>query len=121
MKYIIILILSVFLFGCYNDTEEQLYGVAVCNLENVTYSAKVAPILSGNCYACHGQSNAPANGAGIVLEGYDKIKVAVQNGLLVECIIHGANASPMPKNAPKLSDCKINTIRKWIEEGALNN
>lgn len=120
MKYINILF-SVVLFSCYNDTEEQLYGIPVCNLEGVTYSASVAPILSGNCYSCHGQSNAPANGAGIVLEGYDKIKVAVENGLLVESIIHGAKASPMPKNAPKLSDCKINTIKKWIEEGALNN
>src|SRR3990170_8280973 len=121
MKYTNILLLSVVLSGCYNDTEEQLYGAPVCNLEDVTYSVNVAPILSNNCYACHGQSNAPANGAGIVLEGYEKIKVAVENGLLIESIIHGPNASPTPKNAPKLSDCKINTIKKWIEEGALNN
>ena len=121
MKYIYILVVWFVLVGCYNDTEEQLYGAAVCNLEDVTYSIDVAPILSNNCYACHGQSNAPANGAGIVLEGYEKIKVAVDNGLLIESVIHGPNASPMPKNAPKLSDCKINTIKKWIEEGALNN
>lgn len=121
MKHIRFLVFLVVLAGCYNDTEEQLYGAAVCNLEDVTFSIDVAPILSNNCYACHGQANAPANGAGIVLEGYEKIKVAVENGLLIESIIHGPNASPMPKNALKLSDCKINTIKKWIEEGALNN
>lgn len=120
MKYLILL-LSVLVPGCYNDTEEQLYGVQACNLEGVTYSANVAPILLNNCYACHGQAIAPVNGAGIVLEGYDKVRVAVENGLLLESVTHGANASPMPKNAPKLSDCKINTIKKWIGEGALNN
>jgi hypothetical protein len=61
------------------------------------------------------------NGSGIVLEGYDKIIVAVHNGLLIESIIHGPDATPMPKGAPKLSDCKINTIKKWVEDGALNN
>ncbi|MEX2232110.1 MAG: hypothetical protein WD824_08120 [Cyclobacteriaceae bacterium] len=122
MKYNIgVMFLSVVLFGCYNDTEEQLYGSPVCNPEDVTFSFDVVPILSNNCYACHSQANAPANAAGIVLEGYEKIKVAVENGLLMESITHGPDASPMPKNAPRLSDCKINTIRKWIEDGALNN
>ena len=109
------------LSGCYNDTEEQLYGASVCNLDIVTYALSVQPIISNNCYACHSQANAPANGSGIVLEGYAKLIIAVNNGLLVESISHGPNASPMPKNAPKLSDCKINTIKKWIESGALNN
>ncbi len=109
------------LSGCYNDTEEKLYGAAVCNLDNVTYALSVQPIISNNCYACHSLTNAPANGSGIVLEGYDKLMVAVSNSLLIESITHGPNASPMPKNAPKLSDCKINTIKKWIENGALNN
>jgi hypothetical protein len=121
MKNISVMFLWVVLSSCYNDTEEQLYGAPVCNLENVTYSIDVVPILSNNCYACHSQSNAPANAAGIVLEGYEKIKVAVENGLLMESIIHGPDASPMPKNAPRISDCKINTIKKWIENGALNN
>lgn len=122
MKYIInILLVWVVLTGCYNDTEEELYGVPLCSLEDVTYSNHVTLILSGSCFACHSQVNAAANGAGIVLEGYDRIKVAVENGLLIESITHGPNASPMPKNSPKLSDCKINTIRKWIDDGALNN
>jgi hypothetical protein len=121
MRYVGILFILVVMSGCYNDTEEQLYGASICNPVDISYSSDVVPILSNNCYACHGQSNAPANGAAIVLEGYDKIKVAVENGLLIESIVHGPNASPMPKNAPKLSDCKINTIKKWIEEGALNN
>lgn len=116
----ILLMLSI-ASGCYNDTEEELYGTSLCNLEKVTYTLDVVPILSKNCYTCHSQSNSPGRGAGIVLEGYDKLMIAVQNGLLLESITHGSNASPMPKNMPKLSDCKINTIRKWIENGALNN
>ena len=120
--FVIVLIISIVsLTGCYNDTEENLYGAPVCNLDNVTYLLSVQPIIANNCYACHSTANAPTNGSGIVLEGYDKLSIAVNNGLLIESITHGPNASPMPKNAPQLSDCKINTIKKWIENGALNN
>ncbi len=119
--YITLMVILSIGSGCFNDTEEELYGAAACNLESLTYSLDVVPILSINCYTCHSQSNTPGRGAGIVLEGYDKLMIAVQNGLLMESITHGSNASPMPKNMPKLSDCKINTIRKWIENGALNN
>jgi hypothetical protein len=109
------------LFSCYNDTEEELYGITVCNFDNVTYSLNVAPIISNNCYACHSQVNAPSNGAGIVLEGYNKLIIAANNGLLLESITHGPNASPMPKNAPQISDCNINTIKTWITNGAKND
>lgn len=119
--YITLMVILSIGSGCYNDTEEELYGTAACNLESLTYSLDVVPILSKNCYTCHSQSNAPGRGAGIVLESYDKLMVAVKNGLLLESITHGPNASPMPKNGLKLSECKINTIRKWIENGALNN
>jgi hypothetical protein len=119
--YITILTILLVASACYNDTEQELYGTPVCNLENITYSIDIAPILSKNCYACHSQTTAPGNGAGIVLEGYDKVTVAVENGLLIESITHGPDASPMPKNAPKMSDCNINKIEKWIADGALNN
>ncbi|MDH5609466.1 MAG: hypothetical protein OEY56_08300 [Cyclobacteriaceae bacterium] len=121
-RYYALCILTLFLAsGCYNDTEEDLYGAAVCDLTNVSYSLGVEPIVAASCYACHSQANAPANGAGIILEGYDKLLMAVNNGLLMESITHGANASPMPKNAPSLSACKIDMIKKWIENGALND
>lgn len=107
--------------GCYNDTEEGLYGATVCDVSEVRFGQNVLPIISASCYACHSEVNAPVNGSGIVLEGYDKIIVAVNNGLLIESITHGPDAAPMPKGAPKLSDCKIKIIKKWIEDGALNN
>lgn len=117
----IIVISVAMLTGCYNDTEENLYGTASCPLDNVTYALSVQPIIANSCYACHSQSNAPTNGSGIVLEGYDKLIISVNNGLLIESITHGPNASPMPKNAPPLSDCKINTIKRWIQNGAPND
>ncbi|MEX1240096.1 MAG: hypothetical protein WEB30_10275 [Cyclobacteriaceae bacterium] len=107
--------------GCYDDTEEALYGATICDLSQVTFSKSILPIISKSCYACHSATNAPVNGSGIVLEGYDKIIVAVNNGLLIESIIHGPDATAMPKGAPKLSDCTINTIKKWLEDGAMNN
>jgi hypothetical protein len=119
--YLLFMVSILMASGCYNDTEENLYGIAVCNLDNLTYSLSVAPIVAANCYACHSISDAPANGSGIVLEGYSNLILAVNNGLLSKSISHEAGASPMPKNAQQLSACKINTIKKWIENGALNN
>ena len=119
--HIVTCFLSLLVAGCYDDTEEALYGAPACDLSEVTFSEHVLPIISNSCYACHGYATAPVNGSGIVLEGYDKIMVAVNNKLLIESITHGPDASPMPKGAPKLSDCKISTIKKWVEDGALNN
>ena len=121
ISYIVLFGFLILVSSCYYDSDEELYGTSVCNLENVTYRLSVTPIISSHCYACHSLMTATANGAGIILEGYDKLNKMVKNGLLVESIIHGPNASSMPKNAPKISDCNINTIIKWIENGAQDN
>lgn len=109
------------LSGCYNNTEEELYGVTICDLQDITYANEVTSILSTNCYACHSQNNGLSSGAGIILEGYDNLKVAVNNELLLKAITHSQGASPMPKNGAKLLDCDIDVIRTWISNGAPNN
>ena len=40
---------------------------------------------------------------------------------LFGAINHLPNFQPMPRNAPKLSDCKIDQIQIWIENGTPNN
>lgn len=116
-----ILCLSLFAGSCYNDSEEALYGLQNCDLTNVTYAQSVQPIIENNCYSCHSSKNAANNGAFIVLDTYQDLMTSVNNGLLMESITHGGGASPMPKNAPKLSDCEINTIKTWIDNGAKND
>lgn len=104
--------------GCYNDKAEILYPQTACDTTTVTYSTSVTPILSSSCNSCHGGS---IPSAGIKLDTYAGVKQQVDNGRLWGAVSHGASYSPMPKNAPKLSDCNQAKIRLWIAAGAPNN
>ena len=104
--------------GCVYNIEEELYPDSDCNLENITYSNTVVPILRNSCYGCHDQQNNTAN---VTLEGYDNLKKQVDSGRLLGTIKHESGFSPMPQNAPQLQDCSIRKIEAWIDNGAPNN
>jgi uncharacterized membrane protein len=106
------------LCNCYYDNEEALYGVEVCSEETATYSGSVSAIIENNCLVCHSQSE---NSGGITLETHAQVKAHAERGALLGAVSHSGGFSPMPKNAPKLSDCDISAIRMWIEGGAQNN
>jgi hypothetical protein len=116
-KYLTISILAAALFGsCYYDVEEELYPTLECTTTGATYTAVVEPIIRANCYnGCH---SAASNIANITLEGYENLKVYVDNGRLLGSIKHGTGFSAMPKNAAKLLDCNIAKIEAWINAGA---
>jgi mono/diheme cytochrome c family protein len=84
----------------------------------VSYSQKVLPIFQNNCYSCH---TSISTGGGWLMGNYNNDKMVAQSGRLVGAIMHQSGFSAMPKSAPKLTDCQIGTIKKWINEGCLNN
>ena len=106
--------------GCYYDKEELLYpGSLSCDTATVVkYSTTVLPIITASCYSCHGGSF--PSGA-IRLDTYTDLRVNALNGKLYGTISHNQSYPVMPRNAPKLSDCKIASIKKWIDAGAPNN
>lgn len=110
--------------GCYYDNEEDLYPQVIpCDTSNVTYSGTVKPIIDQYCISCHSQGNPSGN---INLEGYTNVAIAGDivpgvYGSLYGVISHYSGNSPMPKNQPKLPDCKIRQIKKWIDEGTPDN
>jgi mono/diheme cytochrome c family protein len=79
----------------------------------------VVGILSANCYSCHG--GAASGSGGVKLDSYNAVLPYIKNGQLLNNIKHAPGADPMPKNAPKLDDCSINTIAAWINNGFTNN
>jgi hypothetical protein len=105
------------LTGCYYDNEEELYGNS-CEVVNISYSLDVLPIIESNCFICHAAS---ANQGDVTLEGYGAIIEYVDSGQLIGAITHSGGFSPMPDDAPKLSDCNIQKIQQWVDDGALNN
>jgi hypothetical protein len=118
------LILIYCLAGCYYDSEEALFGKpginTVCDTTVTNFSTQIKPILQSNCYSCHSNAHAAANGSGIGLENYADVKLYSDNGRLVGSIEHTSNY-PMPKNGGTLSTCDINIIKIWIRRGTLNN
>jgi hypothetical protein len=101
--------------ACTYNKEDELYGTA-CDTTNVKYSVEIQGILSSSCLNCH---NSISQQGGVNLGSYQNVKEWVDNGGLLESVIRENN--PMPKGAPRLSSCKINQIRAWINKGAPNN
>lgn len=116
-KIIAFFILPIFLGSCTYNNEDKLYPDTICDTSNVTYTKDIQPIFATNCYSCH-SSNAVEIYGNLNLENFLDIQRVVDNGKLLKNIRHEPDGTPMPKGAPKLSDCKISKIEKWIDLGA---
>ena len=88
-----------------------------CDTVDVTYSATVEPIMNMHCLGCHSDAN-PLGG--LSLEGYNNVVSIANDGRLIGTITHEPGYPAMPKNAMKLSDCKILLIETWINNGLPN-
>jgi len=118
-----LLLLLAFINGCYYDSEEKLYPQlsTSCDLSNVTYTANVKPILQASCLSCHSNSKAGNSGGGVKLENYADVLISVNSGKLMGTINHAIGYQAMPQGGGKLTDCEINQLQKWIDNGKLNN
>lgn len=105
--------------GCYYDKEQLLYpGLGNCDTAAVKYSTTITRILNASCNSCHGGNFSPA---GVKLGTYADTRVQALNGRLYGSISHSSGYEPMPLYAPMLSECNIQAIKKWIDDGAPNN
>ena len=93
------------------------------------YTQKVQPILTENCYRCHGGMNhrgglSLQTHAGILKGGHDGAVIVPghpEQSLLVKLIRHEGPANdpmPMPPKS-KISDADIATVEQWIKAGAV--
>ena len=118
LKILVIVTSLGWLNSCYYNVEEELYPNMECGSGDISYVQEVLPIIQNNCYGCHDQSTRNGN---VNLEGYTNLKIFVTNGKLVGAIKHENGFSPMPQGQPKLDDCSIAKIEKWVADGAENN
>jgi len=89
-----------------------------CDTTLYSYSKFIRPLVDANCVGCH---NGPSAPLGLDYTTYEGVKNVALNGRMIGALTHVAGYSPMPKNSPQLSDCKITQIKKWIQAGAPNN
>lgn len=87
----------------------------------ISYSTHIVPITTSYCgkslTTCHGAGAAQANFnsyAGFTGYSANQIKHAVKQDAV-------SSYTPMPKNAPKLSQCNISKIVNWVNQGMNNN
>ncbi|MDP3644644.1 MAG: cytochrome c [Bacteroidota bacterium] len=122
LKTLLILIV-VFITGCYYDNEEKLYSEVStnCDLSNVTFVLTVTPILQASCLSCHSNSKAGSSGGGVKLQNYADVQVQAKNGKLMGVVKHASGFQEMPQGGGKLPDCEISKLQKWIDSGTLNN
>jgi hypothetical protein len=107
--------------GCYWDKADKLYPASpICNTDSVTYSGTVKAIFYQNC-ALSGCHDAATASGGVVLETLSGAQAAAKNGSLLGAINHDPAYVAMPQNAPKLDDCTIRQISKWVADGAPAN
>lgn len=110
------------LYSCYYDKEDLLYGSkdVPCTDTSATasYSQKIVPMFQQYCYSCHSGS---FPSGGIAMGTYAADKAIAQNGKLYGSVNHAAGYSPMPKGMNKMTSCQIAAIKKWIDNGMLNN
>ena len=102
--------------GTQNLTCDENTGA--CNTDNITYSGFVAPLLTTNCVGCH-SGGAPSGG--ISLNTHAGVQTVALNGRLYGAISHANGFQPMPRGSAKLSQCTIDKVKAWIDNGAQNN
>ena len=117
--------LVITLGSCYNDSYDKLYPSTPttnsCDTTTIGFAADIKPIFSAQCssnnYSCH----APGAAGGVDLSTYNTtLSDYAGNGKLLKDI-NWSGGNNMPLGLPKISDCDINKITRWVHQGAQNN
>ena len=120
-KLIPIFVLGVLLWGCSNNTQDDLEPIIpeVETEEQVTYG-DVKFIFDNSCVVCH--SNPPQNGAPMSLDSYLAARDAVLNRGLLDRVSREEGADGlMPLGGPRLPQQTIDLLIQWSEDGLLEN
>ncbi len=122
LSIVFVITCAVSVSSCYYDKEDLLYGgnSAPCTdtTGTISYTQKVVPMLQQYCYSCHTGAFPSGN---VLMGTYATDKSIAQNGTLYGSINHSPGFSPMPQGMPKMNNCQIAAIKKWIDSGMLNN
>ncbi|MFH0989808.1 MAG: hypothetical protein V1799_07320 [bacterium] len=120
----------IFLESCKDEIADPNTDPIVFPENNISYSKHVQPLFQQRCAlpACHSGSNA-ARDLDLTTPSYSQLlnhqprlvtSNAAANSLLVQRL-EGTIPPRMPLNSTSLNTNQLNGIKKWIQEGALNN
>ena len=123
-NFIWILFLILSFTSCYYDNVGEMHPeaglVPDCDDDTtlVTYNKDIQPLLLNNCGSsnngCHGSNSINL----VSFDTYDHVFPYANSGEILGAITHDPNSNPMPPfPTSKLSDCKINKVKAWINQG----
>ena len=93
-------------------------GLAFAADKPVDFDRDVRPILSDNCFACHGPDD-KRRMANLRLDTEEGVTRVANTRLLARVATEKPAARmPPPKSGVTLNDTQITIIRKWVEQGA---
>lgn len=95
-------------------------AVATCDTVGVSYASYIAPVMTKYCVGCHSAPGTAPSG-NLSLNSYNAVRAVALNGKLVGAISWTAGYQQMPQGLSKLTDCRINKIKAWVNDGAPNN
>lgn len=111
----------IFIFtSCTYDNAEEFFPEENCGIEEVFFQKDILPLFNLHCNnnVCHGGSFPQARVSLISFAGV--VKVA-KDGRLMGTVRHLDGFNPMPVNGEKLSNCEIEKIQTWINNGTPEN
>jgi hypothetical protein len=102
----------------------MIAGAAVAQ-DRVDFSRDVEPILRARCVACHGPSVRQSglrldSRSGALEGGYSGVAIHPGNsaGSRLIALVSGQGAVRMPPVGPLLTKSEVDTLRRWIDQGA---
>ena len=128
---LLILLVSVVVLSSCSEKESEADVLTTGN--QISYNFHVRPILSDNCFACHGPDENKRE-SGLRLDNEEGAYAALKENPGAHAIIPGkpevsevikritstekAEMMPPPESNLKLSESEIETLKKWIKQGA---
>ncbi len=125
MPLVVFLVIAAGLTACDKNNAEQLHK------QQVTYADDVAPILQKHCAECHVAGQQGAKATGLLVDSYASLMKGSQFGPVIDpgsartsslyILITGKDnlTVNMPHGGAPLSVAEIDTIRSWIDNGAV--
>ncbi len=90
---------------------------------DVTFEKEVRPILKAQCFHCHGEDGEKKGGLDVrlarsILKGGKSGAAVVPSQPMKSHLLELIKQGEMPKGKAKLKDSQIETIERWIAQGA---
>lgn len=112
LYYFIVLVLG-FFGSCKYDKQDELYDLNECDT-TVIYYEDIRLQFEQDCFGCH----LAGNGTGVEFYDYTSLKnYAEQRKSLLIGVTNHTSGSPMPKGSEKWSECRVNKLKAWINQG----